>query len=152
MGELDVAQIANDVHSRLNATRVLEIIRPARIDEVREAILRVKQEGPRNGGLAICGGRHAMGLAAHRIKRLSPFGVQCLPDVYGFVYAKHEPGLDHHEFACADQPDPQTVLGVDVGFSLGHGPFIGVDFGIAYDNPDAERVFLSRVVRGRESP
>jgi hypothetical protein len=50
MGGLDVEQIVNDVHSRLNATRVREIVRPARIDDVREAILRVKQEGPRTGG------------------------------------------------------------------------------------------------------
>ncbi len=61
MGGLDVEQIVNDVHSRLNATRVLEILRPERIDDVREAILRVKQKDPRRGGLAICGGRHAMG-------------------------------------------------------------------------------------------
>ena len=54
-------QIVNDVHSRLNAMRVLEIVRPARIDDVREAILRVKRGYPDNGGLAICGGRHAIG-------------------------------------------------------------------------------------------
>ena len=54
-------QIVNDVHSRLNATRGLEIVRPAGIDDVRGAILRVKQEDPRRGRLAICGGRHAMG-------------------------------------------------------------------------------------------
>jgi FAD/FMN-containing dehydrogenase len=62
MGGPDVGQIVNDVHSRLNATPVLEIVRPAGIEDVREAILRVKQEGPRrHAGLAICGGRHAMG-------------------------------------------------------------------------------------------
>jgi FAD/FMN-containing dehydrogenase len=56
-----VEQIVNDVHSRLNATRVLEIVRPAGINDVREEILRAKQSDDGGGGLAICGGRHAMG-------------------------------------------------------------------------------------------
>jgi FAD/FMN-containing dehydrogenase len=57
-----VEQIVNDVHSRLNATRVIEIVRPAGIDDVREAVLRAGREAARGGGgLAVCGGRHAMG-------------------------------------------------------------------------------------------
>ena len=51
-------QLVNDVHSRLNATSVSEIVRPVRIDEVREAVLRARRSGE---GLAVCGGRHAMG-------------------------------------------------------------------------------------------
>ena len=53
-----VQQLVNDVHSRLNATSVSEIVRPVRIDEVRETVLRARRGGE---GLAVCGGRHAMG-------------------------------------------------------------------------------------------
>jgi FAD/FMN-containing dehydrogenase len=49
---------------------VKEVVRPAGIDDVRNAILRVKQMDPRRGGLAICGGRHAMGG--------QQFGANCL--------------------------------------------------------------------------
>jgi FAD/FMN-containing dehydrogenase len=46
----------NDVHSRLNATRVARIIRPRTVAEVRDAV-RCTAGRP----LAIAGGRHAMG-------------------------------------------------------------------------------------------
>lgn len=54
--------IVNDVHSRLNVTRVAEILRPASIDEVRDAVRRAGRESTGGSrGLAVCGGRHAMG-------------------------------------------------------------------------------------------
>jgi FAD/FMN-containing dehydrogenase len=57
-----VAQIVNDVHSRLNSTTVIEIVRPTGIDAVRETVLRAgRKDEPTGGGLAVCGGRHAMG-------------------------------------------------------------------------------------------
>ena len=52
----------NDVHSRLNPTTVSEIIRPTAIEDVRAAVRRAAREVAHGGGgLAICGGRHAMG-------------------------------------------------------------------------------------------
>jgi FAD/FMN-containing dehydrogenase len=52
----------NDVHSRLNSTRVIEIVRPNGIDAVRETVLRAGRESAgSHRGLAVCGGRHAMG-------------------------------------------------------------------------------------------
>ncbi len=57
-----MGQTVNDIHSRLNSTCVQEIIRPAGIDDVRTAVLRAGRElADGGGGLAICGGRHAMG-------------------------------------------------------------------------------------------
>ncbi len=52
--ELDV----NDVHSRLNATRVRAIARPASVAELQRV---VRDAGTQGVGLAIAGGRHAMG-------------------------------------------------------------------------------------------
>ncbi len=49
------------MHSRLNATSVIEIVRPAGIDDVREAIRARAGGRTPGGGLAVCGGRHAMG-------------------------------------------------------------------------------------------
>ena len=54
-----MGQVVNDVHSRLNPTRVAEILRPTGIDDVRAAVRRAGARG--GGGLAVCGGRHAMG-------------------------------------------------------------------------------------------
>jgi FAD/FMN-containing dehydrogenase len=48
--------IVNDVHAQLNATRVHQIFRPERVDDVRD-VVRAATERP----LAIAGGRHAMG-------------------------------------------------------------------------------------------
>ncbi len=57
-----MGQTVNDVHSRLNPTTVSEIVRPTGIEDVRAAVLRAAREIPHGGGgLAICGGRHAMG-------------------------------------------------------------------------------------------
>ena len=53
-------QIVNDVHSRLNSTRVIEIVRPTGIEMCGKRCC-AEQEGPRGRGLAVCGGRHAMG-------------------------------------------------------------------------------------------
>ena len=47
----------NDVHSRLNETRVDEVREVTTPEEVRRAVL----EGRDRGGIAIAGGRHAMG-------------------------------------------------------------------------------------------
>lgn len=55
-------QTVNDVHSRLNPTTVREIVRPAAIEDVQAAVLLAARSTTRGGGgLAICGGRHAMG-------------------------------------------------------------------------------------------
>ena len=48
----------NDVHSRLNATTVAEIVRPASIEAVVAAVKRARQEGRR---ISIAGARHSMG-------------------------------------------------------------------------------------------
>jgi FAD/FMN-containing dehydrogenase len=50
--------VVNDVHSRLNATRVARLHRPRSVDEVRALVLRAAQEGL---PVSVCGGRHAMG-------------------------------------------------------------------------------------------
>ena len=47
-------ETVDDVHSRLNATRVAGVERPRDVDALRAAVLR-------HDALAICGGRHAMG-------------------------------------------------------------------------------------------
>jgi len=57
-----MGQTVNDVHSRLNPTTVSGIVRPTGIEDVRAAVLHAASERPNGGGgLAICGGRHAMG-------------------------------------------------------------------------------------------
>ena len=48
----------NDVHSRLNATAVSEVLTPASVDDLRAA---VADCGRRQTPMAICGSRHAMG-------------------------------------------------------------------------------------------
>ncbi len=58
-------QIVNDVHSRLNATRVREIVRPTGIDDVRDVILRVKREPDRVGGLAMFARELGWSVTAH---------------------------------------------------------------------------------------
>lgn len=50
--------ICNDIHSKLNATRVAEIVFPRSEDDVIAAIRRAEPEGK---SISICGGRHAMG-------------------------------------------------------------------------------------------
>src|SRR5258708_3097942 len=55
---MDTAPIVNDVHSRLNRTRVAEIARPRDGDELRAAVRAAAERGLR---LSVCGGRHAMG-------------------------------------------------------------------------------------------
>lgn len=50
--------IVNDVHSQLNETRVAEIVRPASLDSLTGAVARASGDGL---GLAVAGGRHAMG-------------------------------------------------------------------------------------------
>src|SRR5258706_8303365 len=50
--------IVNDVHSRLNPTRVIGIVRPRDITELQAAVRDAAVKGVR---VSICGGRHAMG-------------------------------------------------------------------------------------------
>jgi FAD/FMN-containing dehydrogenase len=50
--------LVNDVHSKLNESRVDRIIRPASVREVQSAIRQAKAEGK---AISIAGGRHAMG-------------------------------------------------------------------------------------------
>lgn len=58
MAMAETGEVVNDVHSRLNATRVAEIIRPRDADELRAAVRRAADRGV---AVSICGGRHAMG-------------------------------------------------------------------------------------------
>lgn len=50
--------LVNDVHSGLNATRVAEILTPCSVGEIQAALAGADARGL---GVAICGGRHAMG-------------------------------------------------------------------------------------------
>jgi FAD/FMN-containing dehydrogenase len=50
--------LVNDVHSKLNATRVAEIVRPYTVDAARDVFRLATETGRR---VAIAGGRHAMG-------------------------------------------------------------------------------------------
>src|SRR5215212_5169278 len=54
----DRGTLVNDVHAQLNATVVRRILRPASVDDVREAVLKARAAGR---VIAIAGGRHAMG-------------------------------------------------------------------------------------------
>lgn len=54
----DGAVVVNDVHSRLNASRVHRVVRPDSVEGVRTVILDAGREGR---GVSIAGGRHAMG-------------------------------------------------------------------------------------------
>jgi len=48
----------NDLHSKLNATDVREVLKPLSVEEVQAAVRRAKKEGI---AVSISGGRHAMG-------------------------------------------------------------------------------------------
>src|SRR5947208_1437922 len=50
--------LVNDIHSRLNATRVAEIVKPPDVADVCAAIARARAAGR---SVSIAGGRHAMG-------------------------------------------------------------------------------------------
>lgn len=50
--------VVNDVHSRLNGTRVRGIVRPRTVDELRTTVLQASAE---ERPVAVAGGRHAMG-------------------------------------------------------------------------------------------
>src|SRR5438093_2103595 len=50
--------LVNDIHSRLNATRVAEIVKPPDVADVCAAIARARSAGR---SVSIAGGRHAMG-------------------------------------------------------------------------------------------
>src|SRR5215217_2663729 len=54
----DRGTLVNDVHAQLNATEVRRVLRPASVDDVREAVLKARAAGR---VIAIAGGRHAMG-------------------------------------------------------------------------------------------
>jgi FAD/FMN-containing dehydrogenase len=51
-------QIVNDVHSRLNETRVARIVTPRSVEDVQKI---VQQAGKEGRAISIAGGRHAMG-------------------------------------------------------------------------------------------
>jgi FAD/FMN-containing dehydrogenase len=51
-------QVVNDVHSRLNETRVNRIVTPGSVQEVQEIVAQARKEGR---AISIAGGRHAMG-------------------------------------------------------------------------------------------
>ena len=48
----------NDVHSRLNETKVREVVAPSGAQEVRDVLRRARRL---HGRVSIAGGRHAMG-------------------------------------------------------------------------------------------
>jgi FAD/FMN-containing dehydrogenase len=50
--------IVNDIHSRLNPTRVQRVVRPANVEAVSASILRAREDGR---ALSVAGGMHAMG-------------------------------------------------------------------------------------------
>lgn len=50
--------VLNDVHSQLNATRVLKVVRPTSVEAVRSAVLAARSAGH---SMSIAAGRHAMG-------------------------------------------------------------------------------------------
>jgi FAD/FMN-containing dehydrogenase len=54
----DGAQWVDDVHARLNRTRVHSVVRPTSVAQVRRAIVQAGRDGR---ALSIAGGRHAMG-------------------------------------------------------------------------------------------
>ena len=54
----DESAVVNDVHSRLNATRVDRIVRPASVSEIQAAVAAAGEE---DRVVCIAGGRHAMG-------------------------------------------------------------------------------------------
>jgi FAD/FMN-containing dehydrogenase len=56
-GDLDPL-VVNDVHSRLNRTRVAEIVAPRDLAELQDAVRRAADRGL---PVSVCGGRHAMG-------------------------------------------------------------------------------------------
>jgi FAD/FMN-containing dehydrogenase len=53
-----LARSVNDVHSRLNPTRVARILRPHCVEHIQSIVRRARNSRAR---LSICGGRHAMG-------------------------------------------------------------------------------------------
>ena len=50
--------VLNDVHSRLNATRVARVVRPTRVDDLVALVRHARQDG---ATISVMGGRHAMG-------------------------------------------------------------------------------------------
>jgi len=54
----EAAVDVNDVQSRLNATRVLDVQRPTSVAELQRLVHRAKRK---DAAVAVCGGRHAMG-------------------------------------------------------------------------------------------
>ncbi len=58
MGSMSPPTLVNDVHSRMNETRVRDVSRPSAVEEVVGAVRRSADEGL---PIAVCGGRHAMG-------------------------------------------------------------------------------------------
>lgn len=58
LAQKPAGEVVNDVHSRLNETRVAAIVTPRTVDEVRRIVQQAAKEGR---AVSIAGGRHAMG-------------------------------------------------------------------------------------------
>ena len=54
----DAGLVVNDLHSKLNATRVTAIVKPRTVDELRRTLAEAEAAGQ---SMSIAGGRHAMG-------------------------------------------------------------------------------------------
>jgi FAD/FMN-containing dehydrogenase len=54
----ETATVVNDIHSRLNATRVDAIVKPATLDDIHTCVAGARSAGK---SISIAGGRHAMG-------------------------------------------------------------------------------------------
>jgi FAD/FMN-containing dehydrogenase len=50
--------LVNDIHSQLNSTRVLEVLEPRSLEEVRIVVRRARKD---RKAISVAGGRHAMG-------------------------------------------------------------------------------------------
>jgi FAD/FMN-containing dehydrogenase len=56
--EHDPGLVVNDVHSQLNATRVIAVVKASTVAEVQAAVVRARASGT---AVSVAGGRHAMG-------------------------------------------------------------------------------------------
>ena len=111
----------NDVHSRMNATRVARVAAPETLDELREAMQQGLDDGLR---IAVAGGRHAMGgqqFAADGllIDMRAMNRVEALDDERGLVTV--EAGIDwirlvHHLlWAGAGNPEAWSIIQKQTG-------------------------------------
>ena len=165
----DRGLLVNDVHSQLNATMVRRILRPAAVDDVRDAVLAARAAGR---AIAIAGGRHAMGgqqfgagldlLDMTGLDRVLDFDPErgeveaeagiMWPALIAWLHAIQE-GQAHpwgiiQKQTGADRLTLGGALSANVhGRVLGRGPI--VDDVVAFTLVDADGV-LRRCSRGRE--